>query len=117
MAKILLIGYCKELLALRRTRLREVGHNVVTAETLGEALRKMQSGAYDVIVLGQLVPHQQRNSLVATAKRINPFTKVVVLYSATINHAELADALLDADASVEDLLHAVEYLVSLRARA
>jgi CheY-like chemotaxis protein len=117
MAKILLIGYSKELLALRRRRLRDVGHTVTTAETLGEALRKIQSGAYDVMVLGQTVPHQQRNSLVATAKRINPRTKVVVLYMATIDNAELADALLDADATVEDLLQAVEYLVSLRARA
>lgn len=117
MAKIFLIGYSKELLALRRKRLREVGHAVVTAETLGEALRKLQSGAYDVMVLGQAVPPNQRHSLVATAKRINPRTKVVVLYSATINHAELADALLDAEASVDDLLHAVEYLISMRARA
>jgi CheY-like chemotaxis protein len=114
MAKILVVGYNRNFIEERRRWLRASGHTVASAETMGEALRRTQSGAYEVIVLGQTVSRQQRDSLLATAKRINPGTKILVFYSGTIDHAELADALLDVNAGAEDLLRAVEHLVMMK---
>ena len=118
MAKILLIGYERDWVEGRRRGLRAAGHLVTCAQTLAQGLRAIQSGRFDVVVLGHAIPQQQRNALAAAAKKSNDGgTRVLVLYSARIDHAELADALVDTSASTDDLSRAVEYLVGRQARS
>lgn len=116
MAKILLIEHVHELRELRRRGLSTAGHSVVPAQNFAEGLRAIQSGKYDVVVLGHAIPRQQRNNLAAAAKKASPLTRVLVLYSARVDQAELADALMDNTASAEDLRRTVEYLVDTRTR-
>jgi DNA-binding response OmpR family regulator len=115
-AKILLIEHVHELRELRRRGLSTAGHSVVPAQNFAEGLRAIQSGKYDVVVLGHAIPRQQRNNLAAAAKKASPLTRVLVLYSARVDQAELADALMDNTASAEDLRRTVEYLVDTRTR-
>lgn len=117
MARILLIGYEHEWLEDRRGGLRAAGHTVTCAHNFDQALRSIQSGKLDVVVLGHAVPLAHRNKLAAAAKRANPSTRVLILYSASVDHAELADALVDNTATTEDLHRAVEYLVDKSVRS
>jgi DNA-binding NtrC family response regulator len=117
MAKILLIGYERDWLSARRRGLHAAGHGVTCAQSFSQALRAIQSGRFDVVVLGHAIPQQQRNALAAAAKKANGGTRVLVLYSARIDHAELADALVDTSASTDDLRRAVEYLIGMQARS
>jgi len=118
MAKILLIGYERNWVDARRRGLHAAGHTVTCAQTFAQGLRLLESGKFDVVVLGHAIPQQQRNTLAAAAKRSNGGgTRVLVLYSARIDHAELADALVDTSASTDDLTRAVEYLVGRHIRS
>jgi DNA-binding NtrC family response regulator len=114
LAKILLIEYVHESLERRRRGLSAAGHTVASAQNLAEGLRAIQSRKFDVVVLGHAIPRQQRNNLAAAAKKASPLTRVLVLYSARVDQAELADALMDNTASAEDLRRTVEYLVDSR---
>jgi DNA-binding response OmpR family regulator len=117
MARILLIGYERDWLEGRRHGLHAAGHTVVCAQTFAHGLRSIQSGKFDVVVLGHAIPQQQRNSLAAAAKKTNGGTRVLVLYSSRVDHAELADALVDTSASTDDITRAVEYLVGTQLRS
>lgn len=111
MAQILLVEYVHESLERRQRGLSTAGHSVKSASNFEEGLSAIQSGKYDVVVLGHAIPQQQRNHLAESAKKINPLTRVLVLYSAPVAHAELADALINNSASADDLSRTVEYLV------
>lgn len=117
MARILLIGYEDGWLEDRRGGLRAAGHIVSCAHSFDQGLRSLQSGKFDVLVLGHAIPLAQRNTLAQAAKRTNPETRVLILYSASVDHAEVADALVDTTATTEDLHRAVEYLVETRIRS
>ena len=117
MARILLIGYEHGWLEDRRGGLREAGHTVSCAHSFDQGLRSAHSGKFDVLVLGHAIPLAQRNKLAQAAKHANPETRVLILYSASVDHAELADALVDNSATTEDLHRAVEYLVESRVRS
>lgn len=111
MAQILLVEFLHESLERRQRGLCTAGHSVTSAQNFSQGLRAIQSGRYDVVVLGHAIPQQQRNRLAATAKKANPLTRVLLLYSAPVEHAELADALINNTASADDLRRTVEYLV------
>jgi DNA-binding response OmpR family regulator len=117
MAKILLIGYERDWLQGRQRGLLAAGHTVTCAQAFAQGLRSIQSAKFDVVVLGHAIPLQQRNALAAAAKKGNGSTRVLVLYSATVAQAELADALVDTSASTDDLRRAVEYLVGTQMRS
>lgn len=113
MATILLVEY--EGASLERRRgLSMAGHKVTSARSFAEALGAIEFGKHDVVVLGHDLPQQERNRLAAAAKKARPAIRVLVLYSATIHHAELADALINTTATAEDLRRTVEYLVGSR---
>jgi DNA-binding NtrC family response regulator len=117
MAKILLIGYERDWLHGRQRGFLAAGHTVTCAQAFTQGLRSIQSGRFDVVVLGHSIPQQQRNALAAAAKKNHGGTRVLVLYSSRIDHAELADALVDTSASTDDLRQAVEYLVGTQVRS
>jgi DNA-binding NtrC family response regulator len=113
-AQILLVEYVYESLERRQRGLSRAGHGVKPAQNFDEGLHAIESGSYDVVVLGHDIPQQQRNRLAAAAKEANPLTRVLVLYSAPVEHAEMADALINNSASADDLRRTVEYLVHQR---
>jgi len=49
-------------------------------------------------------------------KQTNPGTQIIVFYFNSIGNAEHADVLIQTTASSEDLLRAVEYVISMRDR-
>lgn len=114
MAEILFIEYVRESLERRRRALTIAGYSVEVAQNFTDGLRAIESGKYDLMVLGHAIPQQHRNRLAAKAKKSNPSTRVLVLYSAPVEHAELADALINNSASADDLRRTVEYLVHQR---
>lgn len=111
MAEILLIEYVRESLERRGRGLDAAGHQVSPAQNFADGLRAIEMGKYDVVVLGNSIPQQQRNCLAAAAKKARPATRVLVMYSDTVYHAELADALINTTATAEDLRRTVEYLM------
>lgn len=110
-AQILCIEYVRESLERRRCGLDTAGHTVASAQNFADGLRAIELGKYDVVVLGNSIPQEQRNSLAAAAKKARPATRVLVMYSDTVYHAELADALINTTATAEDLHRTVEYLM------
>ncbi|HET7871680.1 MAG TPA: hypothetical protein VFL42_04150 [Terriglobales bacterium] len=113
MANILLIEYARDLLEVHRKYLRKEGHAVFTAATMDSALRAVQWGEFQVLVLGHKVPPRQRDILAATAKRLRPSARILLLYSNKIEEPFLADASLDIGASMEELRRMVESLTAL----
>jgi DNA-binding response OmpR family regulator len=113
MANILLIEYARDLLEVHRECLRKEGHAVSAAATLDGALRAVQWGQFQVLVLGHKIPPQQRDILAATAKRLRPSARILLLYSTKIEGPVLADASLDISASLEELRRMVEGLTVL----
>jgi choline kinase len=87
---------------------------VESAQNFDDGLRAIELEKYDVVVLGNSVPQQQRNRLAGAAKKARSATRVLVMYSDTVYHAELADALINTTATAEDLRRTVEYLVHSR---
>jgi DNA-binding response OmpR family regulator len=113
MANILLIEYARDLLEVHRTYLRKEGHAVSAAATVDGALRAVQWGEFQVLVLGHKVPPRQRDILATTAKRLRPSARILVLYSNKIEGPVLADASLDIGATLEELRHMVESLTAV----
>ena len=111
MARILIIGYVTELLQKRKRALSDAGHEVTSAQNLDEALRTTQWGQYDVVVVGHGIPERLKKGLAATARRINPGTQILMLYSSIPEKSGIADAWVDTAASVEELRHTVERLI------
>jgi DNA-binding response OmpR family regulator len=117
MAKILLIGFVTDLLNQRKKMLRAAGHEVTSAQNVDEALRATQWGHYDVVIVGHGVPEHLKKGLAGTVKRLNPATRILMLYSKAQEKPGLADAWMDTTASLDDLQRTVEGLASWKARS
>lgn len=113
MAKILLVGYVRELVEGSDKVLRAADYDVTVALTYADALKAAEQ-AFDVAVLGYTVPEEERNQLARAIKQTNPGTQIIIFYFTSIGHTELADVLIQTTASAEDLLRAVEYVVNTR---
>lgn len=111
MASILSVGVNKKLLAQRHKLLRESGFDVVSS-TLGESLKQLVGDSrFRVAIFGSRVPEPTRNKAAATLIRNCPHIKIVMLYEDTIRKAEMADAVLSARVSPEDLVQTIHYLL------
>jgi DNA-binding NtrC family response regulator len=116
MANILLVGYIVELLRDRESTLRAAGYDVTVASTFATASANIQRGKFDLAILSFSVPESDRNQLARALKDAGPKTKIIMTYHASVRNTELADALMHNNASSEEILRAVNHLLTLRDR-
>jgi hypothetical protein len=111
MIKVLSFGYIADLLKARHELLSASGFEVTSLETKTAVIRKLESEAYDVLVIGHGVPIQHRTEVAGKAKCLNK-TLVIFLYRWNINKAEYADAVLSVDGCAEHLLETIRRIAS-----
>lgn len=111
MIKVLSFGYVEDLLKARHELLSGAGFEVTSLETKTAVVRKLESDAYDVLVIGHGVPVQHRTEVARKAKCLNK-TRVIFLYRWNINKAEDADAVLSVDGCAEHLPEAIRRIAS-----
>ena len=111
MARILLVGYIRELLRERENILRTAGYQVVVAPSFTTASQAIANDFFDLAILGFSVPEEERNQLARAFKQSNPQAKIIMIYFNSVQNSELADALMQTTASAKDILHAVNYLL------
>ena len=114
MAKILLVGYIAELLQERERTLRAADHAVTVASNFVTATAAIQREKFDLAILTFSVAESDRNRLARALKDAGSNTKIIMTYYASVNNTELADALMQDNASAEDILRAVNHLLNLR---
>jgi|ERR1043166_159864 len=114
MAAILLVGHLAPLLRDRERVLRKAGHDVIALTVGKDHLRHATQRDFDVVIIGHAVPERQRQRLLQSVKSRSPQAAIVLFYRGSIQNAELADAILNADGKYKDLLFTVEHLLSRR---
>ena len=116
MAKILLVGYTAELLQERERTLRSAGYAVTMASTYATASAAIQKQKFELGILTFSVPEADRNMLARALKQTDAKTKIIMTYYASVKNTELADAIMQNTASAEDILRAVNHLLTVRDR-
>jgi DNA-binding response OmpR family regulator len=114
MAKVLLAGYIPEHLQERERLLRSAGHAVTIAPDFATASAAIGQDTFDVAVLGFSVPEEERNQIARRLKDSHPATKIIMIYFSSVKNTELADALMQTTSTAEDIVRAVNHLLSER---
>ena len=112
MAKVLLVGYIREFLDTEKNVLHAAGYQVTMATTLETAHQAINQQTFDVAVLGYSVPQQERTQLATRLKQASPAAKIIFIYFASLQNTQLADALVPTTASAQEVLRAVDHLLS-----
>jgi hypothetical protein len=110
MIRVLSFGYAEELLQKRHDLLVFSGLTVTLIDRKAAVLRLIDREVFDALVIGHGVPLKDRNE-VAWRTKCRTKARIIFLYRWTINNAELADAVLSVESSVEDLPEAIKRLV------
>jgi DNA-binding response OmpR family regulator len=111
MAKILSVGYSRKRVLERTRVLRRAGYEVIATTDAAMAELLAASADLDLLVLGSTLGTAERNRIAARARAHNPQVRIVMLYQGSIEHAELADALL-GQLQPEALVEAVRLLLA-----
>ncbi|HEX4603882.1 MAG TPA: hypothetical protein VH724_07805 [Candidatus Angelobacter sp.] len=117
MARVLLVGYFAELLQERQNMLQAAGHDVTVAASLAAATAAIEQQIFDVAIMGFSVPEEERNQMALALKQKMPSTKIIMIYYSSVKNTELADALMQTTASAEEIVRAVNHMVSLQDRS
>ena len=116
MENVLLIGYLTDLLEKRKKCLEHAGYEVTCATSSNGALRLVEGRGFSVVIFGQGIPENERTRIARRIKQVNPATKLIMLYLASIKNAELADAIIHATADPFDLVHIIDELAGRQSR-
>jgi hypothetical protein len=112
MIRLLAFGCDNAALESRSGTLERAGIQIVCAEKEDEArMLLLRTRRFDVVAIGARVPLNERNRIALLAKSGHK-AGIIFLYRGSVFHAEVADALLSADITPEDLILAVERLAS-----
>ena len=111
MFTVLSFGHDRYRLLSRHKVLVAAGFRVTSMDNRGDVLRLLKSHRFNVLVIGHLVPMEDRNEVARQGKFLQN-TRVIFLYRGRIAGAELADAVLTVDGLPEDLTSTVLRLVS-----
>ncbi|HKD78420.1 MAG TPA: hypothetical protein VKH81_01935 [Candidatus Angelobacter sp.] len=117
MAKVLLVGYIRELLEERDHVLRAAGHDSTVAADQQGALQAIQQNIFDVAVLGFSVPDEERNEIARRLIQANTEIRIVMIYFDSVRNTELADALIPTTAGAPDVLRAVNHVLNTKKRS
>jgi DNA-binding response OmpR family regulator len=102
MFTVLSFGYDRPRLLSRHNVLVATGFRVTSMDNKTDVLRLLKSHRFHILVIGHLVPMQDRNEVARQAK-FQQNAHVIFLYKDRISGAEPADAVLSVDGSPEDL--------------
>lgn len=117
MAKVLLVGYIRELLEERDHVLRAAGHHSTMVADRQSAFHVIQHSIFDVAVLGFSVPEAERNEMARRLIQANPEIKIAMIYFDSIRNTELADVLIPTTAGAPDVLRAVNHVLKTKKRS
>ena len=116
MARVLLVSHIAELLQEREQALRAAGYEVTVEQSCAEAAGAIQSGPFDAVVLGFSLPEEERNQLARDIKLANPEAKIIMMYFASVKNTDPADAILQSNAGPQEVLRAINHILSTRKR-
>lgn len=102
MFTVLSFGRDRYRLLSRHRVLVAAGFLVNSRDNRDDVLRLLKSHRFHVVVIGHLVPMEDRNEVARQGKFLQN-ARVIFLYRDRIAGAELADAVLSVDGSPEDL--------------
>jgi len=110
MFTVLSFGYDRRRLLSRHKVLVDAGFRVRSVDNRDDVLRLLKSHRFHVLVIGHLVPMEDRNEVASQGKFLQN-TRVVLLYKGRISRTEMADAVLSVDGLPEDLNSTILWLV------
>jgi hypothetical protein len=110
MFTVLSLGYDRRRLLSRHKVLVAAGFRVTSVDNKDDVLRLLRSHRFHVLVIGHLVPMEDRNEVASQGKFLQN-VRVVLLYKGRISRTEMADAVLSVDGSPEDLNSTILWLV------
>lgn len=102
MFTVLSFGHDRSSLLSRHKILVKRGLRVTSIDNKTDVVRLLKSRRFHILVIGHVVPMQERNDVARQAKRLQN-ARVIFLYKDRIAGAELADAVLTVDGTAEDL--------------
>lgn len=114
--KVLCFGKSKERVTARCEALERAGHSSRWAMDLEAANAAAAQDRFDALVLGQQVPEEDRNQVARELRARNPQLIIVMLYAGSIRSTELADAILNVDGDINDLVQTLAFLEKRRAQ-
>jgi len=79
-------------------------------DNIDDVLRLLKSHRFHVLVIGHLVPMEDRNEVASQGKFLQN-TRVVLLYKGGIFRTEMADAVLSVEGAPENLNSTILWLV------
>jgi DNA-binding NtrC family response regulator len=112
MARVLLVSYIPEFLQQRERTFLAAGYEAGAALSFEIASAAIEHDHFDVAVMGFCVPAEERNQLARALKQANPASKVIMIYFASTENTELADALMQTTATPEEMVRAVNHLLN-----
>jgi len=110
MIRLLAFGCEGTALQRRSSSLERAGIQLVCAEKEEDArMLLLRTRRFDVVTIGAGVSLNERNRIALLAKSGHK-AGIIFLYRGSVFHAEVADALLSAEVTLENLILAVERL-------
>ena len=109
---ILYVADKSENTAFHTAQLRNAGYQVFAVLSREEAIRGIEGGRVDVIVIGHGLSLGERMEIEAVAQRTKPKPRVVLLYENSIAKTEQADAVLNINSEPQHLVQTIRYLLT-----
>src|SRR5258708_14185308 len=76
MAEIVVVGTSEAVITTRRAILERAGHQVTLARDLREVIAGCEQGRFDVVILGQSLPSQEKHRVSDTVSKLCPGVKI-----------------------------------------
>lgn len=112
--RLLMVGRIRELALYRAEFLRQAGFNVLIAADADEAIRVMQRGAFDAIILSYTLPNETVQYLTNAARGYCPDCPVVAIAETSMLDRRIEpDAVAVADEGPSSLLSALNRVLEL----
>ena len=101
-----------EVLASQAASIRKAGHQVTTVVSRNGVEQALKQDAFDLVILGPTLTHNDRHHLPYMAKKSHEGTRVLVMHADGGRHPAV-DAATDTGRSIESIL---ETIASMMAR-
>lgn len=107
--RVLIVGRQRELAVYRAEFLRQEGFNVLIAQDLDEAIRVMQRGGFDALILSYTIPSREAQYLADAARDYHADCAIIAVSSSgnETSHVE-PDAIAPADEGPTGLIAALK---------